>query len=120
MPEVVAVIYIRSVNNLEVSEDFYCDKLGFTEDFSAEGWTLLRRVSCELCLGHCPDALPMSQYQHHSWFAYFHVQDIEASYDDYTAKGVEIWHELESKTWGMKEFGLVIPDGHRIVFGEQV
>lgn len=30
--------------------------------------------------------------------------------------GVEIWHALEDKAWGMREFAIVTPDGHRIVF----
>jgi len=33
---------------------------------------------------------------------------------------VEVWHPLADKPWGMREFAIVTPDGHRIVFGETV
>jgi len=41
------------------------------------------------------------------------VHDAAAS-----ARGVELWHPLADKPWGMREFAIVTPDGHRIVFGE--
>jgi hypothetical protein len=27
---------------------------------------------------------------------------------------------LQDKSWGMREFAVVTPDGHRIVFGEEL
>jgi hypothetical protein len=33
---------------------------------------------------------------------------------------VDIWHALGDKPWGMREFAVVTPDGHRIVFGERL
>lgn len=36
------------------------------------------------------------------------------------AHGVEVWHPLADKPWGMREFAIVNPGGHRIVFGEEV
>ena len=34
-------------------------------------------------------------------------------------QGVKIWHVLGDKLWGVREFAVVTPDGHRIVFGEE-
>jgi hypothetical protein len=36
------------------------------------------------------------------------------------SKRVEFWHPLGDKPWGMREFAIVTPDGHRIVFGEEM
>jgi hypothetical protein len=33
---------------------------------------------------------------------------------------VEVWHPLADEPWGVREFAIVTPDGHRIVFGEEV
>ena len=62
----------------------------------------------------------MSQAQDHSWFAYLHVRDAADLYHECLAHGVDIWHSLADKPWGLREFAIVTPDGHRIVFGERL
>jgi catechol 2,3-dioxygenase-like lactoylglutathione lyase family enzyme len=109
---------VLAVNDLAVSKRFYVEKLGFAEDLSVDGWAFLSRGACKLRLGHCPEAKPMTQAQDHSWFAYLHVRDAAGFYAEVVANGVEIWHRLADKPWGMREFAIVTPDGHRIVFGE--
>lgn len=120
MPEVLASTFVLAVNDLEASKRFYRERLGFVEDFCVDGWAFLSRGACKLRLGHCPEAVPMSKAQDHSWFAYLHVGDCAGLYDEFVAKGVEVWHPLADKAWGMREFAVVTPDGHRIVFGEQL
>jgi catechol 2,3-dioxygenase-like lactoylglutathione lyase family enzyme len=120
MSEILSSTFVLAVKDLETSKRFYLDKLGFAEDFSVEGWAFLSRGGCHLRLGHCPDALPMSKAQDHSWFAYLHVRDASGLYEETVKNGVEIWHKLADKPWGMREFAVVTPDGHRIVFGERL
>jgi len=120
MPEILKSTFVLAVNDLKESKRFYTEKLGFTEDFSVDGWSFLSRGECRLRLGHCPNATPMSKAQDHSWFAYLHVRDASGFYDEAVRNGVEIWHILADKPWGMREFAVVTPDGHRIVFGEEL
>lgn len=120
MPEILESTFVLAVNDLAASKRFYLDKLGFTEDLNVDGWSFLSRGACKLRLGHCPDAIPMSKSQDHSWFAYLHVQNASALYQEIANNGVEIWHMLADKPWGMREFAVVTPDGHRIVFGERL
>jgi catechol 2,3-dioxygenase-like lactoylglutathione lyase family enzyme len=120
VPDFMASTFVLAVNDLEASRDYYCRKLGFSEDLSVDGWSFLSRGACKLRLGHCPDAQPISSCQDHSWFAYLHVRDISTLYEECLKEGVEIWHRLEAKPWRMKEFAIVTLDGHRIVFGEQM
>ncbi len=87
---------------------------------SVDRWTFLSRGACKLRIGDCPGIKPMSDAPDHSWFAYLHVQDAKQLYDDVRNRGVEIWHPLGDKSWGMREFAIVTPDGHRIVFGERI
>ena len=119
MPEILASTFVLAVNDLDASKAFYLEKLGFAEDFCVDGWAFLSRGACKLRLGHCPDAVPMSKAQDHSWFAYLHVEDAAGLYEETVERGVEIWHELADKPWGMREFAIVTHDGHRIVFGER-
>lgn len=120
MAEITASTFVLAVNDLAASKQFYMEKLGFAEDFSVEGWAFLSRGACRLRIGHCPDAIPMSKAQDHSWFAYLHIHGASALYEEVVKKGVEIWHPLADKPWGMREFAVVTPDGHRIVFGERL
>jgi catechol 2,3-dioxygenase-like lactoylglutathione lyase family enzyme len=119
MPEVLASTFVLAVRDLAASKRFYVERLGFAEDFSVDGWSFLSRGACKLRLGHCPDATPMAQVKDHSWFAYLHVRDASGLYNECLTHGVEIWHPLADKPWGMREFAVVTPDGHRIVFGER-
>lgn len=96
------------------------EKLGFHEEFSVDGWAFLRRGACKLRLGDCPGITPIANVPDHSWFAYLHVQDAATLYQEVVQNGVEIWHQLADKPWGMREFAIVTPDGHRIVFGESL
>ena len=120
MPTVLASTHVLAVNDLAASRQFYIERLGFTEDMNVDGWSFLSRGGCRLRIGHCPDAMPMSKAQDHSWFAYLHVQDAKGLYDGLIGQGVEMWHPLADKPWGMREFAIATPDGHRIVFGERL
>jgi catechol 2,3-dioxygenase-like lactoylglutathione lyase family enzyme len=120
MPEILEATFVLAVENLERSKTFYIEKLGFVEVMAVEGWSFLSRGACNLRIGDCPGIKPMSANQDHSWFAYLHVEDARQLYEDVVQQGVEIWHRLEDKPWGMREFAIVTPDGHRIVFGESI
>jgi len=118
--EITKGTFVLAVNDLEASRAFYRDKLGFTEVLAVEGWSFLQRGACTLRIGDCPDAVLISKHQDHSWFAYLYVTDAAAFFEEVKANDVEIWHPLADKPWGMREFAIVTPDGHRIVFGESI
>jgi catechol 2,3-dioxygenase-like lactoylglutathione lyase family enzyme len=118
--EIVSTTFVLAVNDLDASREFYTSKLGFHEEMHVDGWSFLTRGACKLRIGHCPDAVPMSQTQDHSWFAYLHVSDAKSLYEECVQNEVSIWHKLGDKPWGMREFAIVTPDGHRIVFGERL
>lgn len=120
MSDILAATYVLAVQDLAASRLFYLEKLGFSEDLHVDGWSFLSRGACRLRLGHCPGITPISKCQDHSWFAYLHVSDAFSLYREVTQNGVEVWQELEVKPWGMREFAIVTPDGHRIVFGEKL
>lgn len=120
MPEIISSTFVLAVNDLAASKKFYVEKLGFSEDLSVDGWAFLSRGACKLRLGDCPGVTPIANVPDHSWFAYLHVQDASALYQEIEQNGVEIWHKLADKPWGMREFAIVTPDGHRIVFGERL
>jgi len=68
--------------------------------------------------GQCSDAIPPKDLGDHSYFAYLEIVDIDHYYESVRAAGARILKNLRDEPWGMREFGLVTADGHRIMFGE--
>ena len=120
MSELTKVRSVLAVKDLRTSVAFYCENLGFTIDFESEGWCFLSRDGIQLMLGHCPDEVPASQINDHSYFAYIEVQGIDELHDEFLARGLMSLPAPESKPWGMREFMVTTPDGHRIMFGQDL
>lgn len=120
MSSITASTFVLATRDLETSRRFYIDQLGFEEDLAVEGWSFLRRGACRLRIGHCPDAVPASDVGDHAWFAYLQVPDAQALHDEFAAAGVRFWHPLQDQPWGMREFAILTPDGHKIVFGQDI
>ncbi|HEX9794222.1 MAG TPA: VOC family protein [Planctomycetota bacterium] len=111
---------VLAVRDLAVSKPFWIQKLGFEVRMEDGGWLFLKRGAFFVHLGECPDAAPITAAPDHAWFAYVKVDDATALHDEYVGKGVEIWHPIADKEWGMREFAIVTVDGHRIVFGQDL
>jgi catechol 2,3-dioxygenase-like lactoylglutathione lyase family enzyme len=120
VPELKNVRSVLAVNDLKQSVAFYREKLGFTVDFEVDGWSFLSRGQFRLMLGHCPDAVPVRQINDHSWFAYVIVDAIDDLHREFRDRGVAPLRDAEDKPWGLREFVVTTPDGHRIAFGQEL
>lgn len=120
MAKLMKVRCVLAVTDLKSSVAFYCDKLGFKIESEFDGWCFISRDTFELMLGDCPAGVPASQIDDHSYFAYVEVQKINTLHEEFTARGLTSLPRPESKPWGMLEFMVVTPDGHRIMFGQNI
>ena len=120
MPKLIKVRSVLAVKDLQTSVAFYCEKLGFSVNVEYDGWCFLSRDGIQLMLGHCPDEIPASQINDHSYFAYVEVQGIDELHSEFLARGLASLSAPESKAWGMREFMVTTPDGHRIMFGQDI
>lgn len=111
---------VLAVRDLALSVAFYRDKLGFDIDFEVDGWCFLSRDQFRLMLGHCPDEIPASEINDHSYFAYITVDAIDELNREFRERGVTPLNEPEDKPWQMREFVVVTPDGHRMMFGQDL
>jgi uncharacterized glyoxalase superfamily protein PhnB len=119
MPQLVHSRSVLAVRDLRVSTQYYIDVLGFVRDFGdgSDGWSFLSRDGFRVMLGECPDAMAPGD---HSWYAYVTTEGVDALYAEVAGRGAEILTTPATKPWGLREFSLSTPDGHRIVFGEPV
>ena len=120
MAKLKSVRSVLAVQDLQASVAFYCKHLGFSCDFEVEGWSFLSRDGVRLMLGHCPEEAPASQTGDHSYCAYVEVDAIDRLHGEFLASGLTSLSAPESKPWGMREFMVSTPDGHRIMFGQDL
>jgi len=49
--------------------------------------------------------------------AYFYVDDADALFEEYVSKGVTFHYPICDEDYGMRDFAVVDPEGHRLAFG---
>lgn len=69
-------------------------------------------------LGECPDAASAGDLGDHSWFTYLIIEGVDSFYGEVSRRGAEVLSAPRTEPWGMREFSICTPDGHRIKFGE--
>ena len=113
---------VLAVRNLDESTRFYIDVLGFKRDFGdgSDGWSFLSRDAFKVMLGECPDEKPASELGNHSYVAYLVVEGVDQLYEEVSVRGAEVTSPPKTEPWGLREFSIYTPDGHRIRFGEPV
>src|SRR3954447_25163447 len=118
MPSISKSSFVIAVPDLKASAAFYRDILGFRiHTIPDPGWLFYTCGNCTIMAGECRDAIPPRKLGDHAYFAYLQVEDIDSFYESVRLAGVEIGKSLRDEPWGMREFGLVTSDGHRIMFG---
>lgn len=121
MASIVNSRCVLAVRDLALSARYYMDVLGFVEDpIHAPGWRFLTRDCFRVMLGECVDERPAGELGNHSWFAYWNVEGVDALHEEFAGKGAVILSKPTDKPWGLREFVLTTPDGHRIVCGEEI
>ena len=120
MSELTKVRCVLAVPDLTASTDWYVRVLGMTVEFTAPGWSFLARGAFRLMLDECPDAVPPADLGDHNWYVYVTVDDIDPLFREVVANGAELTQHLATKPWGMREFGVRTPDGHRVMFGQEL
>jgi catechol 2,3-dioxygenase-like lactoylglutathione lyase family enzyme len=117
MPNISKTRFVIAVPDLKSSAAFYRDILGFTvHTIPDPSFLFYTSGDCTIMAGQCPDAIPPRKLGDHSYFAYLQIEEIDSFYASVLASGAEICKTIRNEPWGMREFGLVTADGHRIMF----
>ena len=116
--KVVHTRHVLAVKDLNAEAAYYIDKLGFDRDFTVPGWEFLSFGDFKVMLGECADEMTAGETGDHSWFAHALVENVDEVYQEFIGRGATILSPIADKTWGIREFSVVTPDGHRIVFGQ--
>jgi catechol 2,3-dioxygenase-like lactoylglutathione lyase family enzyme len=94
------------VSDLERARDYYCGKLGFKREWALPEIAAASRgpVAIFFRLSKSP-ITP----QTHWMFA----DDVDATYAEMQASGAVIADPIANKPWGLRQFTIQDPDGHR-------
>jgi catechol 2,3-dioxygenase-like lactoylglutathione lyase family enzyme len=121
MPQVTRARFVIAVPDLDASAAFYRDVLGFeVAALSDPGWRVYACGACTIMAGECPQAISPARLGDHSYFAYLEIDEIDAFYASVRFAGATICKNIRNEPWGMREFGVVTGDGHRIMFASPV
>lgn len=116
--KIVHTRHVLAVKDLAVAAAYFKDKLGFDLDFTAPGWEFLSFGDFKVMLGECRDEMTAEATGNHSWFAHALVENVDEVYAEFNERGAAILSRIANKPWGMRDFTVITPDGHRIVFGQ--
>ena len=110
---------VLAVRDLVVATAYYIDVLGFTkEPIDAGGWSFLSRDAFRVMLGECSEENPADELGNHSYFAYWNIDHVDEFYREIKSRGALLTSQPSDKPWGLREFTMTTPDGHRITCGE--
>lgn len=118
--KVVHTRHVLAVKVLKIEAAYYIDKLGFERDFTAPGWEFLSFGDFKVMLGECSDEMTAEATGNHSWFAHALIENVDEVYAEFMTRGAKILSPIVDKPWDIREFSVVTPDGHRIVFGQLI
>ena len=110
---------VLAVRDLRTSTDYYVNVLGFRSIYNDGSWSFVQRDNFIVMLGECPNETPAREIGNHSYVAYLVVEGVDALYEEYRSRTVEMLSAPTTEPWGMREFGVRTIDGHRFKFGER-
>ena len=108
--EFVKGIPILASLNIDKTQSFYEEKLGFKLVGKMDDYIILQRSNLELHLWLAPSRDIAEQTA-----CIVHVRDIEILYNEYKPQGVVV-ADLETKPWGTYQFVVHDDDGNQITF----
>ena len=120
-PKIGPWAHVLAVRDIDQSARYFCDVLGFTLQWpEGADWRLVRRDGVRVMLGKSPNATPAAEIGPHSWFAYLDVNDVDGLHLELVASEALILQPPLDRPYGMRELVVATPDGHRIVFGQDI
>ena len=118
--KVIQTRHVLAVKDLSIEAAYYIDKLGFERDFIVPGWEFLSFGDFKVMLGECVDAMIAGETGDHSYYAHVLVESVDEIFTEFSERGAHLTSKPQDKPWGIREFTLRTPDGHRMTFGQMI
>jgi glyoxylase I family protein len=124
---------LLQVNDLRASLMFYGEKLGFQTGSADDGFSVVRRDDCTLYLAQktkvadvtnrAARADPDDGWCNYDIHFYCEPGTLDALFQEFRSKGVLMpdcfKHGPVKRSYGVRDFSVIDPDGYDLVFGEE-
>jgi uncharacterized glyoxalase superfamily protein PhnB len=120
---ITAIIPQFLVDDLDRAVAYYRDRLGFTIDFTYDGF--YAGISRDGCAIHLKEAEKLAEERVHRkreehLDAYIAVTGIQDLYDDLQRRGAKVTRPLEERPWACLDFYVEDQDGYILCFSERL
>src|SRR5688572_10391235 len=111
------------VSSVPDAVSFFCEKLGFEPPQALYGppeervYAVVRRGGIEVHLQIRRRGIFAAPREDHEGDAYFQVADVDALRAEFAAKSVKFLRDVQDEPYGLRDFTIESPDGHRLTFG---
>ncbi len=120
-----SVAPILGVADVDATVAYFVDTLGFTLPhpvFAGDGdeggvYGIVHRDDASFHVQIRRNLEPGRPREEIETDAYVYVTDVDALWDEYTARGVTVFRPIYDEPYGMRDTTIETPDGHRIAFG---
>ena len=119
-PAITGVNFVLAVPDAMTTARWWVDVMKFDALRDLGGWVFVKRGPCMIMLGSCPDAIAVPELGDHQYFGYIEFDNIDAYFAEIDREKVEILKQPTSEEWDMREFAVRTPDGHRVMFGQDL
>lgn len=116
--------YIKSgphlpVKNLRLTLDYYCDKLGFTDEWTfGDNDGAIRRDDLRLLFAEDKDFTNDINNKKHRLPLMWFVDSIDDIYIEFKKREIELADDLRTHPYGLKEFSFIDINGYYIRVAE--
>jgi catechol 2,3-dioxygenase-like lactoylglutathione lyase family enzyme len=117
------IVPVFFTTNIEATLAYYEQKLGFECTGKWDDPPVYAIVQRDQLMIHFRSAsvpLAPDKYDDELLDAYIYIQDADALYSDYAARGVQFERELCDREYGMREFLVRDCDGRLLAFGAEL
>lgn len=112
MPQCHKIMPGLPMNDVPAGVAWYRDVLGFSVNYQQDDIGVIDRDKARILL--------IARTEKHTGIGscYVYINDADALYTEFCAKGVQIEKEPVSRPWGLREFEVIDPEGNSITFGQ--
>lgn len=117
MPTLSHQAVILAVADLDANRNYFTQQLGFRIHFQAGDpvyYLVLKRDGITINLSLSDELVKAPSHPS----AYIFCTEAAVLYTEFKDKGVSFAEELNDTDYGMREFVVNLPSGHRLVFGQ--
>ncbi len=112
--------FVLAVPDAMATAKWWVDVMKFNGLRDLGGWVFVKRGSCMIMLGSCPDAISPVDLGDHQYFGYIEFDEVDAYFAEIDQSQADIIKPPKTEEWDMREFAVRTPDGHRVMFGQDL